>query len=352
MKQAPNPPELIGQSPAFLDALAHASTAAALDRPLLVVGERGSGKELLAARIHFLSPRWEGPLIKVNCAAMNEDLLESELFGHEAGAFTGAVKRHRGRFERAEGGTLFLDEIASSSPRVQEKLLRVIEYGEYERIGGEQTMIADIRIVAAANVDLPARAAAGKFRADLLDRLAFDVITAPPLRARKEDIPQLAAHFASGLARELGEVFEGFTPGAMAQLVASPWPGNVRELKNAAERSYYRWRANENTGPVDEVIIDPFENKNRIEPIDIEPVDIGHRTGARPGDEPAHAPQIRAAGADIDLKIHLDDIEKNLVTQTLAIHGWNQRRAAVALKLSYDQIRGIVRKFGLSEPHA
>ena len=210
MSARPTPPELIGQSPAFLDALAHASSAAALDRPLLIVGERGSGKELIAGRIHFLSPRWDGPLVKVNCAAMNEELLESELFGHEAGSFTGASKKHLGRFERAEGGTLFLDEIPSASARVQEKLLRVIEYGEYERVGGEETITADVRVVAAANIDLRNAADRGDFRADLLDRLAFDVIGAPPLRERREDIPQLAAHFAAGLAREMEEPFDGF----------------------------------------------------------------------------------------------------------------------------------------------
>ena len=154
MQSRPNLPELIGQAPAFLDALQHASEVAGIDRPILIYGERGSGKELFAGRIHFLSQRWDGPLVKVNCAAMNEELLESELFGHEAGAFTGATKRHLGRFERAEGGTLFLDEIPSASLRVQEKLLRVIEYGEYERVGGEETRNADVRIVAAANIDL------------------------------------------------------------------------------------------------------------------------------------------------------------------------------------------------------
>ena len=181
--------DFIGESAAFLDALTHASAAAALDRPLLIAGERGVGKELFAGRIHFLSPRWEGPLVKVNCAALSEELLESELFGHEAGAFTGAQKRHIGRFERAAGGTLFLDEIPSASLRVQEKLLRVIEYGEFERLGGDKTLHTDVRIVAAANVNLAALAEKGRFRADLLDRLAFDVIAAPPLRDRKEDIP-------------------------------------------------------------------------------------------------------------------------------------------------------------------
>jgi psp operon transcriptional activator len=333
------PPELIGQSPPFLDALAHASSAAALDRPLLIVGERGSGKELIAGRIHFLSPRWEAPLVKVNCAALSEELLESELFGHEAGAFTGAQKRHIGRFERAEGGTLFLDEIASASLRVQEKLLRVIEYGEYERLGGETTMIADVRVIAAANVDLPARAAAGKFRADLLDRLAFDVIVAPPLRARKADIPLLAAHFAAQFARELAEanpaiLFEGFTTAAMAQFVGHDWPGNVRELKNSSERSFYRWIAAGQSGPVDEVIIDAFESECGLSETP-EPPPRTHT--------PAQAPVGR-----FPLRARLDAVEKQWTEEALAANGGNQKRAADYLDLTYDQMRGLVRKHGLA----
>lgn len=336
------PPELIGQSPLFLDALAHASSAAALDRPLLIVGERGSGKELIAGRIHFLSPRWEAPLIKVNCAALSEELLESELFGHEAGAFTGAQKRHIGRFERAEGGTLFLDEIASASLRVQEKLLRVIEYGEYERLGGETTLTADVRVIAAANVDLQARAAAGKFRADLLDRLAFDVIAAPPLRARKADIPLLAAHFASQFALELAEAhpeihFEGFTPAAMSQFLAHDWPGNVRELKNSAERSFYRWIASGRSGPVNEIIADAFVSA-RLPPENEAPPLATH--------SPAKTPD-RPDGR-FDLRARLDAIEKQWTEDALVANGGNQKRAADYLALSYDQMRGLVRKHGLA----
>ncbi|HXI86349.1 MAG TPA: sigma 54-interacting transcriptional regulator [Parvularculaceae bacterium] len=342
MAAPPRPPELIGQSPAFLDALTHASMAAGLDRPLLIVGERGSGKELLAGRIHFLSPRWEGPLVKLNCAALSEELLESELFGHEAGAFTGARARHEGRFERAEAGTLFLDEIASASLRVQEKLLRVIEYGEFERLGGEETLIADVRVVAASNVDLSARAAQGKFRADLLDRLAFDVIVAPPLRARKEDIPLLAAHFAGLFAGEIaagGEParFEGFTAEAMAAFSAYGWPGNVRELKNAAERSYYRWIAANQTGPVGAVVIDPFESAHRPAPT-LEPSE-SQETTLKPADPPRDS---------FDLRARLDDVEREWVEAALAKNGGNQRRAAEFLNLTYDQMRGLVRKHGSS----
>lgn len=343
MESARRPPELIGQAPAFLDALAHASTAAGLDRPLLITGERGSGKELLAGRIHFLSPRWDGPFLKVNCAALSDDLLESELFGHEAGAFTGAQKRHLGRFERSEGGSLFLDEIASASLRVQEKLLRIIEYGEFERLGGEATMIADVRVIAAANVDLPARAAAGRFRADLLDRLAFDVIVAPPLRARKEDIPLLAAYFASAFASDMAArgddmTYEGFTPGAMAAFAAHDWPGNVRELKNAAERSFYRWIASGRTGPVGEAILDPFASEHRTPPA---LATTAPSLDASPQSTPA------AGSGPFDLRARLDEIERRWVEEALAANGGSQTRAARHLSLTYDQMRGLVRKHGL-----
>jgi psp operon transcriptional activator len=327
MSSSRQPPDLIGHAPAFLDALAHASAAAALDRPLLICGERGSGKELIAARVHFLSPRWGGPLVKLNCAALAEELLDSELFGHEAGAFTGATRRHAGRFERAEGGTLFLDEIASASLRIQEKLLRVIEYGEYERVGGAETRIANVRIVGAANADLPALAAEGKFRADLLDRLAFDVIAVPPLRARREDIPVLAAHFAAGLAREIGVAFDGFTAAAMAAFLSHQWPGNVRELKNAAERSLYRWISSGATGPVDEALINPFPGAANT------PMLL--------------APQPKAPAAEFDFRRELDAVERRWLHEALAQSAGNQKEAAARLKLTYDQLRGLVRKHGL-----
>lgn len=232
----PTPPSLIGQSSAFLAMLSHVSRVAPIERPVLVIGERGTGKELIAARLHYLSRRWDRPFVKVNCAALPETLLDSELFGHEAGAFTGATRRQVGRIEQADAGTLFLDELATSSAAVQEKLLRAVEYGEIERIGG-RTRTVDIRVVAATNADLPALAEVGKFRADLLDRLSFDVILLPPLRARREDIPLLAEHFALGMVRELGRsLFPGFTDGALDQLLGHGWPGNVRELRNVADR--------------------------------------------------------------------------------------------------------------------
>jgi len=336
MQSRQQAPEFIGHSQTFLSALEHASHVAKIDRPVLVIGERGAGKELFAERIHFLSLRWDGPLVKVNCAAMNEELLESELFGHEAGAFTGATKKHLGRFERAEGGTLFLDEIASASLRVQEKLLRVIEYGEYERIGGETTRLADIRVVAAANVDLRTLSQEGRFRADLLDRLAFDVIVAPPLRARRGDIPLLAAHFAKAMGIEIDAPFPGFSAEAMTTLQTHHWPGNIRELKNVVERAVYQWAAAPPSPLVDKITIDPF--------IHFTPPTQSHANQSRntkkalDNDNTTHVTDLRA---------HLDATEKQIVEDALARHGDNQRLAAQALSLSYHQIRGIVRKHNI-----
>ncbi len=349
MEAARQPPDLVGEAPVFLDTLAHASAAAQLNRPLLINGERGSGKELIAGRIHFLSPRWEGPFVTVNCAALSDDLLESELFGHEAGAFTGAQKRHHGRFERAEGGTLFLDEIASASLRVQEKLLRVIEYGEYERVGGETTLVADVRVIAAANVNLVALAEKGKFRADLLDRLAFDVIFSPPLRDRREDIPLLAAHFASAMAREIGEPFQGFTSEAMAALLDHSWPGNVRELKNAAERSVYRWAMQGRTGPIEAVSIDPFGAASAL-PSDLTgaPTSVGTMSAERAdaSDEP---PPEEGPDEGYAFDAYMTRLERAAVEKALIQNQWNQRRTARYLSLTYDQLRGLVRKHRLQK---
>lgn len=335
-------PELIGESPVFQDALAHASAIAEIDRPVLILGERGSGKELLAARIHFLSTRWEGPLVKVNCAAMNEDLLESELFGHEAGAFTGAQKKHRGRFERAEDGTLFLDEIASASLRVQEKLLRVIEYGEFERVGGETTLSADVRIVAAANVDLRTRVAKGDFRADLLDRLAFDVVHAPPLRNRIGDIPLLAAHFGASMAAEMDIPFPGFGVEAMSALRAHSWPGNVRELKNVVERAVFHWARSGGDGQINAVTLDPFP--------DLETAAAPALTQPPLTQKNCEIRQRPAAPtpAAFDLRAHLDALEKKLVVEMLAARHGHQGATAKALSLTYDQLRGIIRKHDLN----
>ena len=251
---------MIGESASFLEMQEHVSLVAPLNKPVLIVGERGTGKELVAARLHFLSRRWEQTFLKINCAAVSETLLEAQLFGHEAGAFTGAVKQRKGFFERADGGTLFLDELANTELSVQEKILRVIEYGEFERLGGSETLSVDVRIVAATNEDLPELARQNRFKEDLLDRLAFDVITLPPLRERSEDILVLAEHFAVGMVKELGgERFSGFSDAVTASLLNYPWPGNIRELKNVIERAVYQ---NEE-GVITNLVFNPFDSPYR-----------------------------------------------------------------------------------------
>ena len=326
------PPPLLGESPAFHAALAHVSRVAPLERPLLIIGERGTGKELVAARLHYLSRRWERPFVKVNCAALPETLLDSELFGHEAGAFTGAVRRQIGRIEQADSGTLFLDEIATASPAVQEKLLRAVEYGEIERVGG-RTQTVDVRVIGATNADLPALAEAGRFRADLLDRLAFDVVTLPPLRARREDIPRLAEHFALGMVRELGRpLFPGFTPRAMDQLLGHGWPGNVRELRNAVERSV---AASDPDAPVDEVSLDPFASPWR--PAGPAPA------SATP--EPAGETEEEPSPGDFQERVRA--FEAGLLRTALEKSRFNQRQTAQALGLGYHQLRGLLKKHGL-----
>jgi psp operon transcriptional activator len=327
---------LIGESPAFLSMLEHVSQAANLPKPVLVVGERGTGKELITARLHYLSERWERQLVRVNCAALTETLLESELFGHEAGAFTGATRMHTGCFEQADGGTLVLDELGTIPLRMQEKILRVIEYGEFQRVGGSKTLTSDARIIGSTNENLPVLAASGQFRSDLLDRLAFDVIHVPPLRARPEDIAALAYHFAVNVTSELKRpYFPGFTADAMAKLMAHTWPGNVRELKNTVERSIYR--ADETESPVDTVIFDPFESPF-APPL------------AQPEQSPTENASAEPAGVTkwpIDFRATVNAVEKQLLEDALERAQFKQTAAAKLLDLSYHQFRGLLKKHGL-----
>ncbi len=318
----------LGESPAFLQILEEVSQVAPLEKPILIVGERGTGKELIAARLHFLSNRWENVFLKMNCAAISDSLLESELFGHEAGAFTGASKTHHGRFERAHSGTLFLDELASTSPLVQEKLLRIIEYGEFERVGGNKTLYCDVRLIAATNSDLPHLAEAGKFRNDLLDRLAFDVITLPPLRERDTDIMLLAEHFAVGMTNELNrEYFPGFSKEVKLALEEYSWPGNVRELKNVVERCVYR---NNEDEEISEVLFDPFDSPYR--PLE-------------KSDEPTAKQNVTSL--PLDLKQTVQEFEIDLLNRGLSEAKHNQRKAAELLKLTYHQLRGYLKKYQL-----
>lgn len=319
-----NPQRLLGESPVLADLLERVSELAPLNRPVLVIGERGTGKEMVAERLHYLSARWQQPLLKVNCAAISESLLDAELFGYEPGAFTGANRTHIGRFERAHEGTLFLDEVGTMSAPLQEKLLRLIEYGEFERLGGQKTLTVDVRIVAATHEDLPALAEAGRFRHDLLDRLAFDVLTLPPLRARQGDIHLLAEQFAIQMSSELGwSMFPGFTEAALETLDGHPFHGNVRELKNAVERSLYRW-GQEDT-PVDRLVLDPFDSPWRP---------------ARPDAAPEPNP-------DADFSDQVARFEIRLLEAALERHGRHQGKAAEALGLTYHQLRSQLRKHGL-----
>ncbi|AKV01290.1 Response regulator of zinc sigma-54-dependent two-component system [Labilithrix luteola] len=228
--------ELIGSAPAFRHVIEVASQAAPSTATVLVLGESGTGKELLARYIHERSGRAKGPFVAVNCAAIPETILESELFGHERGAFTGAVAKKDGRFAKATAGTLFLDEIGELSPQVQVKLLRVLQEGEYEPLGGN-TVRADVRIVAATNRDLLAEVQAGRFREDLYYRLNVIAVTAPPLRARREDIPLLVDHFVGLYAKKNGKARLGVARAALDRMMDYAWPGNVRELENVIERA-------------------------------------------------------------------------------------------------------------------
>jgi psp operon transcriptional activator len=337
--------KIIGQSSAILDAFEQASRAASLDRPVLVVGERGTGKELVAERLHRLSPRWGGPLITMNCAALPETLIEAELFGHEAGAFTGATKARAGRFEMSDGGTLFLDELGTLSMAAQERLLRAVEYGEITRIGASQPVQVDVRLVAATNEDLPAMVDAGKFRADLLDRLSFEVITLPPLRHREGDVALLIAHFGGRMAIELNwQSWPGFAHEAQAMLEAHDWPGNVRELRNVIERAVYRWA--EEMGPVARVQLDPFESpwrprggvggkKQTVMNLTERP----HSTDLTDWPPSADAGDIRAA---------VQEFERQILTAKLEQNRFNQRTTARDLGLSYDQLRHMMKRHKLS----
>jgi psp operon transcriptional activator len=344
--------QFIGQSYAFLDAVERASRAAPLNRPVLVIGERGTGKELIAERLHHLSSRWAGPLIVMNCAALPENLIEAELFGHEAGSFTGAAKTRHGRFEEADGGTLFLDELGTLSMPAQDRLLRATEYGEITRIGASKPISVDVRIVAATNENLPAQVDKGKFRADLLDRLSFEVITLPPLRVREGDIPILAEHFGRRMSAELEwPNWPGFTARAKGLLEAYHWPGNVRELRNVVERAVYRHEDAER--PVDEIVFDPFHSPWA-------PSLLAQRPQAAPAAvEPELAPEgeavpptLAAPTSTSDFRAAVTAYERTLLEDALSRNRFNQRATATALGLSYDQLRHALKRHKLHDTAA
>jgi len=355
---------LIGEASCFLEVIEQVSQLAKLDKPILVVGERGTGKELFASRLHYLSPRWDQPFVTLNCAAINENLLETELFGHESGAFTGANKKHLGRFELANKGTLFLDELGNSSLAVQEKLLRVIEYGEFERVGGNKTIKVDVRLVAATNENLPELARQEKFRADLLDRLAFDVITLPPLRARLSDIPILSQHFGLAMTRELGrEFFVGFSRKAEQELLNYPWEGNVRELKNVIERNIYKSSPEQ---VIDTIQFNPFtspyqpnkksktsyqlsqlSDESNYKPLESKTKPQDNSSEISDNEQPPMIMPLNDLNFPIDFKQSMNEQEINIITKALEHAHFNQKKCAELLGLTYHQLRGYLKKYQL-----
>lgn len=330
-------PDLLGQSESLLAVKERLSQAARVDRPVLILGQRGTGKELAAARLHFLSRRWQGPYVTLNCAALAPGLLDAELFGHEAGAFTGAARRRRGRFEAADGGTLFLDEISHLSLGAQARILRVVEYGGFQPVGGTSERAVDVRVIAATNADLRRMCRLGSFLPDLWDRLSFEVLTLPPLRDRPGDVSFLAHFFAARMAQELGlSLAPVFSQEALALLDGYPWPGNVRELKNVAERAVYRWAgtASGTVGPeflsLDTGVYLPEE----APPPDGLP---------RPEAAGPAGPRLPLAPGQFDEFLRREGL--GLIERSLREAGHNQVQAAALLGLSYHRFRSLRRKF-------
>jgi psp operon transcriptional activator len=324
--------EAMGQSEKFLEFQERLSRVAPVNRPVLLLGERGTGKELAAGRLHYLSNRWSKPFLTLNCSALSQTLIESELFGYEKGAFTGAAQRRVGRFEAADGGTLFLDEIGNIPLEVQEKILRVVEYYSFERVGSSESIDVDVRIIAATNADVQALAADNLFKQDLLDRLSFEVLIVPPLRQRREDIILLANYFAGRMAVELGwEEIPGFTQEAVEALENYHWPGNVRELKNVVERAVYR----SDSLKISEIIFDPFYSPYEAQAPDLKP--DSPRTDRQTSDQS----NLKVK----PMKEAVWDLKVQMLEKALADSKFNQKKAARLLGLTYHQFRGLYRQY-------
>ncbi len=314
--------ETIGESEAFLAMQQKIALLSPVERPVLIIGERGTGKEKAARRLHFMSKRWEKPLITVNCASLPPSLIETELFGVEKGAFTGAYATRKGRFEEADGGTLFLDEMGLIPLSVQEKILRTVEYGTFERVGASESRSVNVRIIGATNADLRAMCREGRFREDLLDRLSFDVVYVPPLRCRGRDVLLLAQHFALRMAAECGlDYSPSFSPEAERKLLSASWPGNIRELKNAVERAVYTSK-----GPViEDIVFDPFRNPYEAE---------GEKLS-----DPFSSYDLS------DIEKAREDLDIAFMKRALREGGGSQKRASELLAMSYDAFRGMYRKY-------
>jgi len=309
--------ELVGQSRALRQTLNQVAVVAPTDATVLLLGETGTGKELLARAIHERSARRDRPFVKVNCAAIPSGLLESELFGHERGAFTGAVSQRIGRFEMANGGTLFLDEIGEIPLDLQSKLLRVLQEQEFERVGGTRTLRVDVRVVAATNRDLAEMVAAGRFRDDLYYRLDVFPIAVPPLRARPEDVEPLVRHFVARFAARIGRRIDVISDDVLATLRLHPWPGNVRELENLVHRA---------------VILSP---------------------GPRLELPPALPTPLRATPAPPDVSSTLEAVERSHILRVLEETNWTlggPRGAAIRLGLKRTTLQSLLKRLGIVSP--
>jgi two-component system response regulator PilR (NtrC family) len=317
---------MIGRSPIMLDVFRLVETVCRTNSTVLISGESGTGKELVARAIHTLSLRRDHPFVAVNCGAMPEALLESELFGHVRGAFTGADKDKKGLIEAADGGTVFLDEIGEMAPTMQVKLLRVLQERKYRRVGGTDETASNIRFIAATNRDLPKLVGEGKFREDLFYRLNVIPVEMPALRDRPEDIPLIAGHFLDKYTREMQKVVDGFSPEAVAAMQAYSWPGNVRELENMVERAV------------------ALESENRIEVGTLpENIRAGRPATLRPG----NGETLVDTGDGFNLERHLQDIERSHLERALQRSGGVQTRSADVLGLSFRQFRYLAKKHGI-----
>ncbi|HUT69684.1 MAG TPA: sigma-54 dependent transcriptional regulator [Desulfatiglandales bacterium] len=309
---------IIGQSRAMVRILETVAQVAPSEATVLITGESGTGKEMIAGAIHFNSPRKDGPFVKINCAAITETLLESELFGHEKGAFTGAYRQKEGRFRQAHGGSLFLDEISEMSLAMQVRLLRVLQEREITRVGGEEVIKVDVRIIAATNKDLAQEIEAGRFREDLYYRLNVVALEMPPLRERREDIPLLAQHFLEALSRDNRKNIKGFTPQAMDRLIRYDWPGNVREVMNAVERGVVLSRSEY----LDEQVLSLI-----------------------PRDESLSREVLSRHGVNADMP--LDEVEKASILKTLESAGGNKSEAARRLGITRRTLHKRLKLYGV-----
>jgi psp operon transcriptional activator PspF len=319
--------QIVGDSHPMRQVMTKIEKVAPVPRPVLVLGPRGTGKELVARAIHTLSPRASEPYITINCAAVAESLLESELFGHEEGAFTGATKQKEGKFELADGGTLFLDEIGNMSLEFQAKILRVLEYQRFERVAGSESIQVNVRVIAATNLDLKQAMLDGKFRPDLYDRLAFEVINLPSLAQRMQDVPVLAAHFLSRFRLEVAGIsVKELSAGALDRFASYEYPGNVRELKNIVERAVYMAQGEVLTAADVDAALPP---------------EAGAQTSAA------------ALAFEDDVRLPLPErveaFEAWLCKDALERTRYKQKEAAALLGLSYDQFRQRYRKYGLGK---